>query len=534
MADCVTVARPLAAPVGPADPVVIDQPWPAPCTREPGLLMAEPSSNRKMLRQVLGDALRLLGAGLAGLLTYPVIARVLSAEGLGAWSILASLSFVPLLTDLGLTTAVQRCAARGERARTNRAHGFALLSIFTLSPFVVVLLYVFFLELPNASAALQADVGRAAIFTLAAGVLGAYTAPFRGLVIMRGRVNMAANARTAASLTQVVIVGAGLVLPPTLVVPAVAVLLGQLAESLILVATARALDSQTPLLPRWPVSRPEVLEDLRQGSATLVSSAANVAAVRVDTVVLAQVAPLAEVASYGVALRAVDQSYVISSQTTVALIPRLGDPVTRAPTFRLGTLLYSGLVVGGMAALALCGQPLLVAWVGPVASGRVTAMTTMLLGTAAAVVSLQEVATHMLVIAGASAWKGAIPRAAGSVVNLAISVAGASRFGMWAVAGSTICGNLVHAVLALRSARTMLRWSTGALLRMLLPVAGTAAAAVGVGIMLAGFAHRGPLQSLLACTLTTAAGVGVPLTILGRQLRAARRSVGARQSPPIP
>jgi hypothetical protein len=225
-----------------------------------------------------------------------------------------------------------------------------------------------------------------------------------------------------------------------------------------------------------------------------------------------------------VALRAVDQSYVISSQATVALIPRLDDAATRTATFRLGTLLYTGLVIGGMAALALCGQPLLVAWVGPIAAGRVTALTAILLGTAAAVLSLQEIATQMLVIAGSSAWNGALPKAAGSIVNLTISIAGASRFGMWAVAGSTICGNIVHAVLALRSARHMLRWSMGALLRMLLPVAGAAAAAVGTGLALAAFAHHGLLQSLVACVLTTAAGAGVPATILARQIRAARKA----------
>lgn len=476
------------------------------------------------VRHVVGDALRQLGAGLAGLLTFPVIARVLSPEGVGAWSILASLSFVPLLTDLGLTTAVQRCAARDDRPRTNRAVSLSLLAIFALSPIVVVLLYLFFLDLPNASAALEADVARAAILTLGAGVLGAYAAPFRGLVIVRGRVRVAAHARLAASITQVVVVLTGIVLPPTLVVPAAAILLGQLAECLILVATARAIDPQTPLLPRWPTSRVEALADLREGAATLASSAANVAAVRVDTIVLAQVAPLADVASYGVALRAVDQSYVIAGQATVALIPRLGDAGTREPTFRLGTLLYASLVIGGMAALALCGQPLLVAWVGPVAAGSVTALTVLLLGTAAAVMSLQEVATHMLVIAGTSAWKGAVPKAAGSAVNLALSLAGASRFGMWAVAGSTICGNVVHAALALRSARRMLRWSRGSLLRMLLPVVGTAAAAVAVGLVLRGFAQRGLAQSLVACALTLAAGAGVPLTILARQIRAARNA----------
>lgn len=477
------------------------------------------TSEHGRVRHVVGDAMRQLGAGLAGLLTYPVIARVVSAEGLGAWAILASASFLPLLTDLGLTTAVQRAAARGDEGRTRRALALALFFIFSLAPLVVLALYLFFLDVGDATPALQADVGRAAWITLAGGMLAAYAAPFRGFIIVRGRVKVAANARLGASLTQVAIVATGFVLPPTLVVPALGILAGQLLECAMVVLAARALDPALPLGPRWPRGRTEVLEDLREGAATLVSNAATVAAVRVDTLVLSRVAPLAQVASYGVALRAVDQAYVISSQSTVALIPRLRDPQARVPAFRLGTLLYASLVVSGMAALALDGQPLLVAWVGPVAAGRVTALTALLLGTAAAVLSLQEVATHMLVISGRTAWDAAVPKAVGSVVNLTVSIAGAGRFGMWAVAGSTLLGNLVHAALALRAARRMLGWSALAGLRMLLPVAGAAVVAVTVGHVLAPFARGGLLPSLLACSITIAAGFGVTLAILVRELR---------------
>ncbi len=484
--------------------------------------MADPASQGSTARRVLSDAARQIGAGLAGLLTYPVIARVVKDDGLGAWSILATISFVPLLTDLGLTTAVQRAAARLDEERTRRALSLALFFIFSLTPLVVVGLYPFFLDVGDATPELQADVARAAWLTLAGGTLAGYTAPYRGLIIVRGRVKLAANARLGASLTQVAIVATGIFLPPTLLVPAAGVFFGQLLECWMVVGAARALDRTLPLLPSWPRGKREILEDLREGAATLASNASNVAAVRVDTLVLSQVAPLSQVASYGVALRAVDQAYVISSKATLALVPRLRDPLLRVPSFRLGTLLYAGLVVSGMAALTLDGQPLLVAWVGPVAASVITARTALLLGTAAAVMSLQEVATQMLVISGRTAWQAAIPKAAGSIVNLTVSIAGAARFGMWAVAGSTLLGNLVHVALALRAAKGMLGWSLRILVAMLLPVVVCAGTAVGIGMLLAPLAKHGPLSSLACCLATLTAGAGVMLVMVARDVRAAR------------
>lgn len=486
--------------------------------------MADHSNVGGKVRHVLHDAIRQIGAGLAGLLTYPVIARVVSSESLGAWSILASASFLPLLTDLGLTTAVQRAAVREDEGRTHRAVTLALFFVFSLSPLVVAGLYFFFLDIGDASPALRADVARAAWVTLAGGMLAAYTAPFRGFIIVRGRVRVAANARLAASLTQVAVVATGIVLPPTLVVPAVGVLLGQLAETILILRATREVDPIIPLGPRWPRIKKEILENLRDGAATLTSNASTIAAVRVDTLVLAQVAPLREVASYGVALRAVDQSYVIASQSTVALIPRLRDAATRAASFRLGTILYSGFVVCGMAALALDGQQLLVAWVGPVAAGPVTAWTAILLGTAMAVLSLQEVATHMLVMSGRTAWDAGVPKAVGGVVNLTLSIAGAPYFGMWAVAGSTLAGNLVHVVLALRAARRLLGWSVLSAFRLLLPVSAAAGTALAVGWALASFAHAGLLASLASCVLTMAAGCLVNLALVARELRVQSRT----------
>lgn len=474
------------------------------------------TEDRAALRKTLGGAVRQVGAGLAGLLTYPIIARVLDADGLGLWAILSSASFLPLLCDLGLTTAVQRAAVAADHVRTRRALSLALFFVFALTPGFALLLYWFFLDVGEVPAVLQGGVARASMLTLAAGVLAAYTAPFRGFLIARGQVGTAANARLGASLAQVAIVAAGIALPPTLVVPAAGLLAGQALECWISLRAARRLDPALPLGPQWPRGRAEVLRNLRDGAASLASNAAGVVAVRVDVLVLARVAPLAQVASYGIALRAVDQAYGIASQSTAALMARLGDPRTREGALRFGTLLYAGIVASGMAAIALDGQPLLVAWVGPVAATRVTAITAGLLGAAGAVLATQEVASVMLLVAGRTAWEAAVPKAIGSLVNLAISLGGAARFGIWAVAGSTLAGNLVHAALAWRKAGRLMGSGVRLALHLLAPVLLATVVAATVAFALRGFASGGPLPSLLACVATTVAGACVTALVLRR------------------
>ena len=96
------------------------------------------------------------------------------------------------------------------------------------------------------------------------------------------------------------------------------------------------------MAPALPVDRSGIGANLRDGAASLVISIAVFAAIRVDVVVLAHVAPLAIVASYGVASRAVDILYLLAKQATVALMPQLGRSEEREDAIRLGTLLYCG------------------------------------------------------------------------------------------------------------------------------------------------------------------------------------------------
>jgi O-antigen/teichoic acid export membrane protein len=390
----------------------------------------------------------------------------------------------------------------------------ALFFVFALTPAFVLGLHVFFLGLGDVSPVLRDDVERASLVTLGAGAVAAYVAPFRGFVIARGRVTTAANARLWASIVQVIVVVAGVALPPTLMVPAVGLLAGQLLECWITLRAARDLDPALPLGPRWPRARAEVMANLRDGAASLTSNAATTVAGRVGILVLARVAPLADVASYGVALRAVDQSYGIASQSTAALMSKLGDPRTRAAALRHGTLVYAGVVASGMAAIAIVGQPLLVAWVGDVAATHVTAVTAGLLGIASAVLATQEVASVMLLVAGRTAWEAATPKAVGALVNLTIALVAAPRFGIWAVAGGTLVGNVAHVLLAWRGTGRMLGGGALLAVRLLAPVLASAGVAVVVALGLHGFASRGALASLFACLLTTGAGVLVTVTWL--------------------
>jgi hypothetical protein len=166
-------------------------------------------------------------------------------------------------------------------------------------------------------------------------------------------------------------------------------------------------------------------------------------------------------------------------------------------------------IISGMAALALDGQPLLVGWVGDVAAGTTPAIVLALLTSAAILMSTYEVASAMVMLSAPSGWYCAVPILIGSIINLAVSIAGASTYGIWAVGGSTIIGNTITLLLIWRAARQLLGWSFGRLLKALLPTFSGGATAFLIGFVLIGFAHQGIIQSLFACIVTTASGVGV-------------------------
>src|SRR5688500_8644184 len=144
--------------------------------------------------ELLAGGGRHVAAALAALLIYPIIARVLSVDLLGAWALLSTAGFLLSLSDLGLTTAVHRAAVTQDHARARRAVGLALFSVATLGPLLAVASHAFLLDLPALSRAstgaddVSRDVGRAAIVVLVAGVISALSGPYRGFALARGGV----------------------------------------------------------------------------------------------------------------------------------------------------------------------------------------------------------------------------------------------------------------------------------------------------------------------------------------------------------
>ena len=484
-----------------------------PVCRFPSFPMSR-SADRKTLRELLAGGGRHIGAAIAGLLTFPIVARVLNEEALGAWALLGAASFMLTLSDLGLTNAVQRAAVATDHGLTRRTIALALtVNLLVLVPFAIVA-YFLLIDVPDAGAALRVDVGRAAAVVLVAGAVGSIVNPYRGFVYARGGVRLVANARTLGSLIQIAVLIVGFLLARTLVVPACALLANNLMDAFITIRAARRYDPELPLLPRRVEKRQEALGAFRDGAAQLSINMAVVMALRVDLFVLASVAPLAIVAAYGVAGRAVDLSYLIAKQATAALMPSLGNPQERARAVRIGTAVFGGVIMSGMMTLAMTGQPLLILWVGDVAGGHDPAVVLWLLAIAAMIMSTYEVISVMVMLGARTGWSCAVPIIIGSSVNLVISISLAPYYGIWAVGGSTIVGNTITCMLLWWRAKRMLTWNLGRVLLRLLPSLSAGAVSLAAGWALRGFAHGGPGQSLAACVVVMAAGLATAAALM--------------------
>lgn len=477
------------------------------CERRANARHTECTSTPRMSRPTLdiaaAAARHLLGAA-AGLALIPILGRALGAEALGAWTLLGTASFVLGIADLGLTTSVQRAVAAGDIPAARRAIGLAVAAIALVAPTLAIgAIALFDVSLPASLPSARA----ATVTALAGGVVAALAFPYRGYVLVRGGMRALALARGAASATQLVVTLGVLSRSPSLFAPALGVLAAAIVETTLIVRAARAIDRDAPLRPRAPHSARELRQSLGEGAATLVVNVSFLVALRVDVLVIADVAPLAIVAAYGIASRAVDQAYVLAKQVSAGLLPRLAGAREREDAVRTGTAAMTVFVAAGMPALALCGGPLLVAWGGPPARDATTMLAVALLGLAAIVAASQEVAAAALTVAGRSPWSTARALAAGTVVNVALTLGGAKVVGVWAVAAATIAGNAVTAVLVWRSLRPLLSWSRATLARALAPLVAALATSVLASMILSPVAARGAGWSVAACALVTALGL---------------------------
>lgn len=471
-------------------------------------------SRRATLLDVSAAALRHAAGIVAGVVTVALVSRRLGDAALGYWSVLGTTSFLLGVADLGLSSAILRAIARDDRPRAAvilRGSLPIVLGVATLLGLLASSL------LPSARGLDPADARRAIALSIMAGVAGAYAFPFRALVLVTRGARPLGLARALGATLQVAATVVGLAWAPSLSACALGLLLGMIAETGLTMAAARGAElaegtraSLAPSLRFDAQTRAIVWAGMREGAPALVVNLAVLAAIRVDLFVLGRVSDLSTLAGYAVAARAVDQSWGLAKQASTALLPKLGARGSRAAAVRDGTALLGSVVMSGMPALALAGAPLLRAWAGPVGASTVAHTTLLLLGGAAMIASMHEVSASALAISAPSAWRGSMPLAIGSVVNLAVAIGLAPRLGAWAVAGSTLVGNAVTCALVIRAVPDVVALDRRTARAMFVPPLAAAAASATCSAALAPWA-TGPLSSLVVCALGAGAGLAAAL-----------------------
>jgi O-antigen/teichoic acid export membrane protein len=105
----------------------------------------------------------------------------------------------------------------------------------------------------------------------------------------------------------------------------------------------------------------------------------------------------------------------------------------------------------------------------------------------------------------------------GHSLNVAVSLLGVGYAGAWAVAGGTVCGNLLITALVWRRARALVRWRASEVLRTLAPIGAAMLVSLGSGWALAPLAARGAGMSALTCAIVTLLGTGGALLVWWRR-----------------
>ncbi len=495
--------------------------------------MAAESTDRSTVRDLMTGGLRQVVAALASFVVFPVLTRVLDDQELGAWSLIAAGAVVLGLSELGLTTAIQRATVTDDHALARRTFGLSMMTICVVVPIAILLAVTVVLDFREVAPALRHDAHIATAIALAAGGLAAVLVPVQGYSYARGGAREIARARISAVLVQMAIILTGFVWRASVIVPAVGMLAAYATELFISVRAARRLDPELSLLPRIPSDRDEVKRAFRDGAAQLAINAAVVVALRIDlfivqwaserqelahgaTVHAAATAALPIVGLYALAGRTVDQAYLMPKQANTALMRRLGNPQDRPSALRIGTGAFSGLIVSGMFALAVTSRQLLVFILGQKAASPIVWTVLPLLATAAMLLSTYEIASSVVMLGSKSAWVCARPIVTGACVHLAIAFAFASTHPVIAVAGSTILGNATTMLLMWRRARGLVEWPYARVARALAPPFSAAIVAGTLAFVLRSFSAAGPLQSLVSCLVVTGSGYGTNILALRR------------------
>jgi O-antigen/teichoic acid export membrane protein len=402
----------------------------------------------------------------AGFVTIPILARMLGASRLGFWSLLGTAAFLLCLCDLGLNTATLRASAGTDPRYAKQVARLASLTTLLLAVPAVALcvwwLWSAALQLPEEQ---QGDARQAVLIGLGGGVLAAATQSFRSYAQGQGRIVGLAWARAAAVLVQLLTTISLLFLGLELTSVAIGFAVGAVVE-----ASLGCLVARDGVRAEGFPQGEQRKEMVRVAGAAMVTNVSVILAVRADVLVLERITNLATIGAYSVAARLVDQGYTLVKQVSAALVPRLGKRATdRASSVRLGTMIVGVMAAGPLAAAAVAGRPILVLWAGEPVDLPILGVALAWLACAAMVASINEVALSAMSLGG-DPMAAARFIAIGSVTNVALSIAGGFAFGPWAVAASTLAGNLVLAFLVWRWTRAAFRWDASTLGRTFLPV----------------------------------------------------------------
>jgi O-antigen/teichoic acid export membrane protein len=452
---------------------------------------------------------------LATVVTVPIIAHQLGADALGAWVLVVSGAMLVQLSDLGLSTAVRRAVLAGDDERALRSLARAIKSAVVVGG-LAIFIARFLIGNVEGVAGIEAVLW---MLPLAAWLM-AVALPLHSYVLSYGGVVGLAWTRIVSCAIQITLTLAALQWLDGLAAPGLGVLAGAFVELCLLAwMTSRC----RPKGKRRSVVANEWRIDMNDASAALVINAAVFATVRIDALVLARISPLAVVASYCVAGRIVDQSYVLAKQVSSGLLPLLRHRQERARALEVGTTILTGLVAPGMIALAILGGPLLALWAGSAGATEVAVISVALLGVAAVTTAFGEMACSVLTHTARSAWSGAVPVSCGAIVNVVLTLGLAPVFGFWGAAIGTLAGAATTATYVwFRVIRNALASSSvlALLLKRLLQSA-TASAALAILCLPL---PKTTLWALFGCALVTLGGLGVALRF---GLRGAKKDVGS-------
>lgn len=393
----------------------------------------------------------------AGVLTIALLGRGLGRAALGAWALIGTSATLVTIADLGLASSVLKHSVNAgeDRARAVRSVELAQWVTLAMLPWMLALSWWVYLaglsSMVSSAVASPVILKVASLSALAGGAMSAYAAPWRAWLVGQGATTWIARARLTAAVVQIVVMIALLIARAGLAAPAIAVLVSNAIELALLVRGARSGEPALRWLPRRRPERAELVAGLRESFAALAVNAASIMAVRVDVAVLARVAPLAAVGAYQFSLRLSDQLYTLVKQVSAALQHRLGAHDGRAQLIARGTAIMVLPLATALGVLALAGRPALRAWAGSVVDEPLFETAVVLCSMGAVLAITCELASSALSVAASSQWVGAVPHVMGAMANGAVTLLGAQRFGVYAIAGGTIVGNALTLALTYRA-----------------------------------------------------------------------------------